>query len=167
VIKSGSPTPTPTPPTQPHPQPPTPQPQVYIIRTSGARLLALINDVMDAAALRQNRLVLARGRVALRALVGDVVDLTRSLVRGGWVWWLWGLACRRVAGTAGGARGHRRHSLPPTWLPFDPRLTTAPPPPRQAEPDVQITNLVPSDLFVCADAARLVQVRPRPRRALG
>lgn len=36
---------------------------------------------MDAAALRQNRLVLAKGRVALRALAGDVVDLTRSLVR--------------------------------------------------------------------------------------
>jgi hypothetical protein len=32
--------------------------QIYIIRTSGARLLALINDVMDAAALRQNKLVL-------------------------------------------------------------------------------------------------------------
>lgn len=59
---------------------PSHKPQVYIIRTSGARLLALINDVMDAAALRQNRLVLAKGRVALRPLVGDVVDLTRSMV---------------------------------------------------------------------------------------
>ncbi len=32
--------------------------QIYIIRTSGARLLALINDVMDAAALRHSTLVL-------------------------------------------------------------------------------------------------------------
>lgn len=37
--------------------------QIYIIRTSGARLLALINDVMDAAALRQNKLVLKSERV--------------------------------------------------------------------------------------------------------
>ena len=37
--------------------------QIYIIRTSGARLLALINDVMDAAALRQNKLVLKQETV--------------------------------------------------------------------------------------------------------
>lgn len=37
--------------------------QIYIIRTSGARLLALINDVMDAAALRQNKLVLKQEAV--------------------------------------------------------------------------------------------------------
>lgn len=37
--------------------------QIYIIRTSGARLLALINDVMDAAALRQNKLVLKQEQV--------------------------------------------------------------------------------------------------------
>lgn len=55
--------------------------QVYIVRTSGARLLALVNDVMDAAALSQDRLVLSFARVALRPLAGDVVDLTRSLVR--------------------------------------------------------------------------------------
>jgi len=40
--------------------------QVYIIRTSGARLLALINDVMDAAALRQNKLVLKQVGYQLR-----------------------------------------------------------------------------------------------------
>lgn len=65
---------------RPRPGAPPAPAQVYVIRTSGARLLALINDVMDAAALRHNRLVLARARVGLRALAGDVVDLTRSLV---------------------------------------------------------------------------------------
>ncbi|KAF6266651.1 hypothetical protein COO60DRAFT_1654489 [Scenedesmus sp. NREL 46B-D3] len=54
--------------------------QIYIVRTSGARLLALINDVMDAAALRQHRLVLKQERLELRQVVGDVSDLTRSLV---------------------------------------------------------------------------------------
>lgn len=54
--------------------------QIYIMRTSGARLLALINDVMDAAALRQHRLVLKQERLELRQVVGDVSDLTRSLV---------------------------------------------------------------------------------------
>ncbi|KAG2487725.1 hypothetical protein HYH03_013724 [Edaphochlamys debaryana] len=54
--------------------------QIYIIRTSGARLLALINDVMDAAALRQNKLVLKQEQVILRHVVDDVLDLTRSLV---------------------------------------------------------------------------------------
>lgn len=56
--------------------------QLFIVRTSGARLLALINDVMDAATLRQHRLVLKQERLELRQVVGDVVDLTRSLVRG-------------------------------------------------------------------------------------
>lgn len=54
--------------------------QLFIVRTSGARLLALINDVMDAATLRQRRLVLKQERLQLRQVVGDVVDLTRSLV---------------------------------------------------------------------------------------
>jgi signal transduction histidine kinase len=58
--------------------------QLYIIRTSGARLLALINDVMDAAALRQHRLVLKKERVPLRPLVDDMLDLTRPLVCQGW-----------------------------------------------------------------------------------
>lgn len=71
--------------------------QVYIIRTSGARLLALINDVMDAAALRQNKLVLKEEVVVLRHVVEDVLDLTRSMVSlsvsavllccGGSWWW--------------------------------------------------------------------------------
>lgn len=54
--------------------------QLFIVRTSGARLLALINDVMDAATLRQHRLVLKQERFELRQVVGDVMDLTRSLV---------------------------------------------------------------------------------------
>ncbi|GFH12981.1 uncharacterized protein HaLaN_08775 [Haematococcus lacustris] len=54
--------------------------QIYIIRTSGARLLALINDVMDASALKQNKLVLKQEQIVLRHAVDDVLDLTRSLV---------------------------------------------------------------------------------------
>jgi len=54
--------------------------QICIIRTSGARLLALINDIMDAAALRHNKLVLKQETVVLRHVVEDVLDLTRSLV---------------------------------------------------------------------------------------
>jgi signal transduction histidine kinase len=70
--------------------------QLFIVRTSGARLLALINDVMDAATLRQRRLVLKQERLQLRQVVGDVVDLTQSLVSEGghfliglgqWWWW--------------------------------------------------------------------------------
>lgn len=62
--------------------------QLFIVRTSGARLLALINDVMDAATLRQHRLVLKQEKLELRQVVGDVVDLTRSLVslRAGMCW---------------------------------------------------------------------------------
>ena len=86
--------------------------QLFIVRTSGARLLALINDVMDAATLRQRRLVLKQEQLQLRQVVGDVVDLTRSLVSGGggdfliglgqwwwWWWWWWWLWC-----TPGGCR---------------------------------------------------------------
>jgi signal transduction histidine kinase len=54
--------------------------QLFVVRTSGARLLALINDVMDAATLRQHKLLLKQERLDLRQVVGDVVDLTRSLV---------------------------------------------------------------------------------------
>lgn len=54
--------------------------QVQIIRTSGNRLLALINDIMDAAALRQGRLVVKQEAVNLNHLVQDVLDLTRPLV---------------------------------------------------------------------------------------
>lgn len=56
--------------------------QIYIVRTSGARLLSLVNDVMDAAALRQQQLVLQCETIQLRMLVDDVLDLTRPLARG-------------------------------------------------------------------------------------
>jgi len=104
TLKPSNPQPPNPPPTNP---PPPPHPKVYIIRTSGARLLALINDVMDAVALRQNRLVLQRGRVGLRALAGDVVDLTRPMVGVGVGfaldvgWWSGGVG---VVGVVGGLR---------------------------------------------------------------
>ena len=44
--------------------------QIYIIRTSGARLLSLVNDVLDAAALRQNTLVLRQEEVGWGAGAG-------------------------------------------------------------------------------------------------
>lgn len=37
--------------------------QVHIIRASGARLLSLINDLMDSAALKKNKLVLKQETV--------------------------------------------------------------------------------------------------------
>lgn len=40
--------------------------QLYIIRTSGARLLSLINDVLDATILQQSKLVLKQERVSGR-----------------------------------------------------------------------------------------------------
>ncbi|KAG1673965.1 hypothetical protein FOA52_015721 [Chlamydomonas sp. UWO 241] len=54
--------------------------QVYIVRTSGARLLLLVNDVMDAASLSSNTLVLKMEHVQLRSLVNDVMDLTLTLL---------------------------------------------------------------------------------------
>ena len=43
--------------------------QLYLIRASGARLLTLVNDVLDAAAMRQGRLVLKQERVLISNLV--------------------------------------------------------------------------------------------------
>ncbi len=54
--------------------------QVYVVRTSGARLLSLINDVLDVTALQHARLVLHPQRVLLRRLVDDVLDVARALV---------------------------------------------------------------------------------------
>ncbi len=54
--------------------------QLYVIRTSGARLLSLVNDVMDASALRTGSLVLRQEKIMLRQVVDDIFDLTRSLV---------------------------------------------------------------------------------------
>lgn len=43
------------------------QHQLHIIRTSGLRLLALINDIMDAAALRRSQLFVKTEPVRVRA----------------------------------------------------------------------------------------------------
>jgi signal transduction histidine kinase len=47
---------------------------------AGLRLLSLVNDILDAAALQHRRFVLARARVALRPLVEEVADISRPLV---------------------------------------------------------------------------------------
>lgn len=54
--------------------------QVYIMRASGARLLMLINNVMDATALRRTKAALNYERVDLWQVVANVADLTRSSV---------------------------------------------------------------------------------------
>lgn len=56
---------------------------VATIRNSGARLLNLINDILDAAALRKGRLVVGRNRVILQHAVQDVLELTMPLAKPG------------------------------------------------------------------------------------
>ena len=53
------------------------------IRNSGARLLNLINDILDAAALRKGRLVVGQNRVVLQHAVDDVIELTVPLAKPG------------------------------------------------------------------------------------
>lgn len=53
------------------------------IRNSGARLLNLINDILDAAALRKGRLVVGRNRILLQHAVDDVIELTAPLTKHG------------------------------------------------------------------------------------
>lgn len=53
------------------------------IRNSGARLLNLINDILDAAALRKGKLVVGRNRVMLQHCVDDVIELTAPLAKPG------------------------------------------------------------------------------------
>ena len=53
------------------------------IRNSGARLLNLINDILDAAALRKGRLVVGRNRILLQHAVDDVIELTDPLTKPG------------------------------------------------------------------------------------
>jgi signal transduction histidine kinase len=48
---------------------------------AGLRLLSLVNDILDAAALQHRRFVLAQARVVLRPLVEEVADISRPLVR--------------------------------------------------------------------------------------
>jgi len=53
------------------------------IRNSGARLLNLINDILDAAALKKGRLAIAKRKVNIKNVADDVIELTRPLVRPG------------------------------------------------------------------------------------
>jgi signal transduction histidine kinase/CheY-like chemotaxis protein len=53
------------------------------IRNSGARLLNLINDILDASALRKGRLVVGKNRVVLQNAVDDVIELTAPLAQPG------------------------------------------------------------------------------------
>ena len=50
------------------------------IKTSGARLLNLINDILDAAAMRERKLVIKQQKLQLKKLVTDVVDLHATRV---------------------------------------------------------------------------------------
>lgn len=56
---------------------------IVTIRNSGARLLNLINDILDAAALRRGRLTLVKRKINLRNIVDDVIELTGPLARPG------------------------------------------------------------------------------------
>ncbi len=51
------------------------------IKTSGSRLLNLINDILDAASMRRGTLVIRHEKVNLSELVDDVIDLCTPLVR--------------------------------------------------------------------------------------
>ncbi|PSC67347.1 Non-motile and phage-resistance [Micractinium conductrix] len=53
------------------------------IRNSGARLLNLINDILDASALRKGKLAVAQGKVNLKNVADDVIDLSQALVKPG------------------------------------------------------------------------------------
>lgn len=56
---------------------------IATIRNSGARLLNLINDILDASALHKGRLVVAKNRVILQHAVDDVIELTLPLAHRG------------------------------------------------------------------------------------
>ncbi len=53
------------------------------IRNSGMRLLALVNDVLDAAAMKRGTLVVQRKQVNLSKLIDDVIELTEALLSPG------------------------------------------------------------------------------------
>jgi hypothetical protein len=132
--------------------------QLYIIRTSGARLLSLINDVMDAAVLRRDSLVLKQEKVG-----------TASVTKLG------------AAGQTGGERCVWNVLTPPSPRPTRSMqvcimhvvddvldLTRS-----LVNPDVELQNRVTPDLLVLGDTGRIVQVsagasvmccaRPAPR----
>ena len=53
------------------------------IRNSGIRLLTLVNDVLDAAAMKRGTLVVQFHRILISNIVDDVLELTAPLVRPG------------------------------------------------------------------------------------
>jgi len=53
------------------------------IRNSGMRLLALVNDVLDAAAMKRGTLTVQRKKVNLSKLIDDVIELTEALLSPG------------------------------------------------------------------------------------
>ena len=60
------------------------------IHNSGCRLLNLINDILDAAALRKGTLVVQQGKVNLKTVTGGWAG-GRWGGRWGWGWgWGWG-----------------------------------------------------------------------------
>ncbi|GAB4816203.1 hypothetical protein N2152v2_003249 [Parachlorella kessleri] len=59
------------------------QKTVSTIHNSGCRLLNLINDILDAAALKKGTLVVQQGKVNLKNVTDDVLDLTQPLAKPG------------------------------------------------------------------------------------
>ena len=53
---------------------------ISIIKSSGRRLLQLINDILDAAKMKQGELVIKHDKVNIRSLISDVFDLTQTPV---------------------------------------------------------------------------------------
>ncbi|GLI63472.1 hypothetical protein VaNZ11_006446, partial [Volvox africanus] len=56
---------------------------VSTVKLSGKRLLQLINDILDAAKMKQGTLVIKHEKVDIKRLVTDVLDLSLPLVRKG------------------------------------------------------------------------------------
>ena len=53
------------------------------IRNSGMRLLALVNDVLDAASMKRGTLTVQRKKVNIAKLIDDVIELTEALLSPG------------------------------------------------------------------------------------
>ncbi|KXZ43375.1 hypothetical protein GPECTOR_92g598 [Gonium pectorale] len=56
---------------------------ISTVKLSGKRLLQLINDILDAAKMKQGTLVIKHEKVDIKRLVTDVLDLSLPLVRKG------------------------------------------------------------------------------------
>ncbi|KAG2442020.1 hypothetical protein HYH02_009812 [Chlamydomonas schloesseri] len=56
---------------------------ISTVKLSGKRLLQLINDILDAAKMKQGMLVIKHEKVDIKRLVSDVLDLSLPLVRKG------------------------------------------------------------------------------------